>query len=72
MLSNGKILEYKIEVVEDGEQIIQTVLNATEELYEVFEFTVKRHSVAYVEVTARNSVGYSPTAELAVPLAQGT
>lgn len=69
------MLQYEINVFEDGESRQSfhfPFQNGNEKPFQVVQFSVKRQSVAYVEVSGRNSVGNSPTADLAVPLAQGT
>ncbi|KAL2100264.1 hypothetical protein ACEWY4_004658 [Coilia grayii] len=66
--SNGKILAYDIMVVGNGEPKLVQLPFKGDEPFQVYEFTVQRHSVVFVEVTANNSVGVSPKADMAVPL----
>lgn len=68
MESNGKILAYDIMVVGNGEPKLVQLPFKGDEPFQVYEFTVQRHSVVFVEVTANNSVGVSPKADMAVPL----
>ncbi|XP_076140563.1 interleukin-6 receptor subunit beta isoform X2 [Alosa pseudoharengus] len=69
VVANGKILHYEISVVEDGKSTKSSLPFDDKEPFQRFNFTLQRQCVvAYVNVTAKNSAGESPPANLAVLL----